>query len=99
MIPQKMLHLVVDSGFGDKLLDILYPLNFAAEKEGMFLSLANDKLCLMVGEKIGGVGLEGYVFWKGLIDVFTIEVRESKAQHTLSQGQDGEGRIRMLRGF
>lgn len=40
MIPQKMLHLVVDGGFGDKLLDILYPLNFSAEKEGMFLSLA-----------------------------------------------------------
>lgn len=44
----------------DKLLDILYPLDFAAEKEHMFLSLANDKLCFMVEEKIGRVGLGGY---------------------------------------
>lgn len=56
MIPQKMSHLVVDSGFDDKLLDILYPLNFSAE--GMVLSLANDRLCFMMKKKIGGIGLE-----------------------------------------
>lgn len=36
------------------------PLDSAAEKECMFLSLANDKLCFMVEERIGRVGLGGY---------------------------------------
>lgn len=53
-------------------------------------------------EKIGGVGLEDGgkdILKRPVTGIFTIQVRESKAQHTLSQRQDVEGRIRMHRGF